>query len=87
MAKYNSRYLSSTEIVYHPFGQEEIEIDIYALSGQLVRRVAVTSQGTTPQRYSWNGLDNNGIAVGSGVYIVRVRSDLATKSTKVTLLR
>ena len=61
---------------------EQVDIDIYALSGQLVRRVSVMSQRASPKGYSWDDLENNRIAVGSGVYIVRVRSDLATMSTK-----
>ena len=39
------------------------------------------------QRVVWDGVDERGIPVGSGVYLIKVRDGKTTTSQKVTLVK
>ncbi|MCI0329391.1 MAG: type IX secretion system sortase PorU [candidate division Zixibacteria bacterium] len=62
---------------------DEVIIDIYSLAGRLVRSLRSTSAragynfGTT-----WDGRDNDGDRVASGVYIYKIRARQASKETE-----
>ena len=57
-------------------------LEVYALSGRLVARVSIGSDG----RALWSGRDAAGRAVPSGVYLARVRGERETIGTKFMLL-
>lgn len=48
---------------------EGAAVTIYDLTGQRLRRLPVSAG-----RAEWDGLDENGRAAGSGVYVVRIAS-------------
>lgn len=62
-------------------------ITIYDVAGRLVRRLSDGDLASGPHRIAWNGLDERACAVGSGIYIVQVRSPGSTSSAKVYRLR
>jgi len=53
--------------------QEKIEVSIYDLNGRKI--VTVVNEDKTPGRYQtlWNGRDQNGKEVNSGLYLVRLQ--------------
>ena len=52
---------------------ETLELTLYDLSGRQVRSLAKGAFGAGPHEVGWNGLDNAGRPVASGVYMVRLK--------------
>ena len=63
------------------------EVDIYSLSGQKIRRL--TSRSFQAGRHSvvWNGKDEFGLPAASGVYIVSLKMEGITASSRLTILK
>ncbi len=64
-----------------------VTLKIYNIRGQEVRTLVsgVRSAGTHTVR--WNGLDNHGIKVASGVYVYSLRAGKFVETKKMTLLK
>jgi hypothetical protein len=78
----------TTEIAWSIPRRSRIELDVYDLAGRLVKRlVASEIREAGPHRSEWNGLDDQGRAVASGVYLYRLRTDEFERVRKMTLLK
>ena len=64
-----------------------VSLTLYNLSGQVVRRLMEGYQDAGVYAYEWDGRDAQGQAVGSGVYIYRLRASDQIFVGKVTLIR
>ncbi len=65
----------------------DIDVAVYSITGQ---RVATLVRGLRPAgRYEmrWDGRDDAGQAMASGVYVTRLQAGLRTATTKLLLLR
>ena len=85
---YPNPFNPTTMIEYSVPEAAEVQVGIYNLLGQQVRTLA--SGEHQPGFYSalWNGLDENGIRVESGVYIYRMSSSAGfTATRKLVLLK
>lgn len=60
----------------------EADIKIYNVAGELVRTVEYT---TANGQASWDGKNDSGSTVASGVYIVYIKSDAGTKKIKIAV--
>lgn len=69
-------------------GDAEVDLRIYDASGRLVRTLA---RGRTyaagEHRLRWNGLDDRGLALGSGVYLARIGVGDLVRTQRLTLVR
>ena len=76
-----------TTISYSLGENSHVSIGIYNLKGQLVR--TLVSDRQTPGEHSvvWNGKDDRGAAVSSGVYFYRMQSGTYSKTNKMLLLK
>jgi len=84
---YPNPFNSSTNIEYFVPIEGKVLLDIYSIRGQLIKTLV---NGVSPRgRYSvqWDGTDDRGIKVSSGVYLYRIRAGSFTKTKKVVLLR
>ena len=68
-------------------GSGPVSLTLYNLSGQVVRRLMEGYQDAGVYAYEWDGRDAQGQAVGSGVYIYRLRASDQIFVGKVTLIR
>jgi hypothetical protein len=77
----------STSIAYHVPHESEVSIQIYDVSGRLVR--TLVDGATDPGRHLavWDGRSDSGESVGSGVYFCTMEADDYTASHKMMLLR
>jgi hypothetical protein len=50
-----------------------VTLRIYNVRGRLVRQLLSTPQSADEYEIRWNGLDDGGRFVGSGVYFLRLR--------------
>ncbi|MBA7564339.1 hypothetical protein ES708_06002 [subsurface metagenome] len=84
---YPNPFNSVTLIPYDVRQQSEVSLNIYTITGQLIKTVARGSHA--PGRYNarWNGTDANGNAVSSGLYILRMNALDFVQSKKILYLR
>lgn len=78
---------SSTNIPYQLEIETDYELAIFDMTGRRVR--LLESEHKTPGAYMavWNGRNDNGESVGSGVYAIRLKSGHQQMIRNVTLLR
>jgi hypothetical protein len=78
----------ATVIVYDLAAEQEVELRIYSVSGRLVRNL-VEGLSHEPGRHTitWDGRDNSGHEVSSGVYFYRIDAGPLKKARKMVLLR
>ena len=77
LMNYPNPFSSSTNFVFehnHPDEQLDVKINIYNTSGGLVKRIqqSFTPTGSRSNEISWDGTDDNGARLPSGVYVYRL---------------
>lgn len=75
-----------TTIKYQIPEDVHVAISIYNSLGQLVRTLVNEAQSAGEYEVVWDGTDNNGLRVSSGVYIYLMRAGDTFKQTKKLLL-
>jgi hypothetical protein len=75
-----------TTIVYEVAEAGQVRIDIYDVSGRLVRRLVDENRGVGRHTASWDGRDGSGNGVHSGVYFYRMTAPGYTSAAKKMLL-
>ena len=70
-----------------PAGANPVRVEIYNTAGQRVRLLLdqVLDQG--PHEITWDGLDNAGQPVSSGLYLYRVSAGTQVRTRKMSLMR
>lgn len=76
-----------TNISFDLSKAEQVRVEIFNLKGQRVRTLLDEFKASGNHQVSWNGKDERGLAVGSGMYIVRLKSAHNSKSAKILLLK
>jgi len=89
---YPNPFNPKTILEVHLASSAQVELDIYAINGRLVRSFKPGQQSAGRHPIVWDGLDEAGVAVGSGIYFCRVRSvsadgQILTASQKMSLVR
>ncbi len=74
---------SSTRINYTLAYQSKVCLTIYNIEGELVRTLQNTLVAAGKYAVDWNGLNDQGTAVGSGIYFYRLQTDGFTKTMKM----
>ncbi|MDP7475006.1 MAG: T9SS type A sorting domain-containing protein, partial [Candidatus Marinimicrobia bacterium] len=95
MQNYPNPFNPSTTIQYHLNQQGTVNVSVYNLSGQKIRQLVDSNQDPGQHSVSWDGKDEKGIAVGSGMYFYRLNvhsafagtRDGLSKTGKMVLLR
>lgn len=78
----------STRIIFSLAEDTQVTVDIYSSAGRLVRRL-VTSRAMTQGSHiiEWDGRNDQGQALPSGVYLYSINSDQGQQSGKMSLIR
>ena len=69
------------------WSREGVSIAIYSVTGQLVRRLAKTALLPGENRLRWDGRDEGGNSVASGIYIYVLHDVRRRQFGKMMLLR
>jgi endoglucanase len=77
---------SHTIIEYTTTTREEVTIEIYNPYGQVVRILSKGLPTPGTHKVVWSGDDENGSPVSAGIYLVRMRSQHASESSRVIVL-
>jgi len=76
-----------TVVTYAAPHEGHVELAIYNIAGQLVKTLVDGQQTPGWHTVTWNGRDDNGRSVASGVYFARMQAESFTGSTKMVLLK
>jgi len=83
---YPNPFNPETTISYSVKDRSPVRIEIYNLKGQKIR--TLVNQDQTPGHYRivWNGKDESGSSVGSGVYFYRMQAGSYSSTRKMLLM-
>ena len=87
LGNYPNPFNPSTTIRYTLAGSSEVTLAIYNLRGESVRTLVNGFQAAGEQSAVWNGKDDAGEAVASGVYVVRLLAGPFSDARKITLAK
>ncbi|NOZ03779.1 MAG: T9SS type A sorting domain-containing protein [FCB group bacterium] len=84
---YPNPFNIKTVIQYNLPTSGKIILEVYDLAGRSVRTLVNKTQPAGKQRVIWNGKNNNGASVPSGLYFTRLTYGNATKIKKMILVK
>lgn len=84
---YPNPFNPSTTIVFHLPEAAHVDLDIYDAAGRHVRTLLNDHADAGRHEAVWNGTDDSGSAVASGVYFYRLEVDGLALTRKIVLLR
>ena len=65
----------------------EVRVGVYDVSGRAVRTLVRGVEAAGTHRVAWDGRDDRGRVVGSGMYFVRLEFNGLTETRKVAFLK
>lgn len=78
---------SSTTIRFSLPGQSDVRLSIYNVLGQAVKSIEIENMPAGEGVIAWNGSDNSGGLVSSGVYMYCLRAGKYEATSRMTLLK
>ncbi len=78
---------ASTRIEYHLPAATEVALQVFNLQGQLVRTLVAGKQPAGRGAATWNGLDQSGEVVASGVYFIVLKTPEQNFTRKLVFAR
>jgi flagellar hook assembly protein FlgD len=84
---YPNPFNPSTQIRFALPSQAKVVLNIYSVSGELVRTLVNTDMGAGFYAVTWNGMNDNGQSVSTGVYLFRVQAGSFVSSKKMLLVK
>ncbi|NKB67401.1 MAG: T9SS type A sorting domain-containing protein [Candidatus Latescibacteria bacterium] len=86
-ANYPNPFNASTVIPFRLQRASRVQLDIYGATGQRVRRLVDEGLEAGGYQIPWDGLDQDGRSVASGVYLYRLQADGRVEARKLILVR
>jgi hypothetical protein len=83
---YPNPFNPETTISYAVKDAAPVHLEIYNLKGQLIRTLVNEVQASGRYKAVWNGTDNNGRAVSSGIYFYRMSAGQYSSTRKMLLV-
>lgn len=84
---YPNPFNPSTTIVYElPVGAR-VKLEVFNLLGQKVRTLVNKNQAVGLHQIQWDGKDDKGLGLSSGVYVYRLKAGTFNKSMKMLFLK
>ena len=87
MQKYPNPFNSSTTIEYHLQKSSKVTLRIYNLLGELMQTLVDEVKPPGVYKIDWDGKNLQGLQVGTGLYVVRIKAGKNTASKKILLVR
>jgi len=86
-AIYPNPFNPETTISYNLRSKEHVQIEIYNLRGQLVKTLEENTKSAGKYITKWDGTDNNGSSVGSGIYFCHFTAGKVKSVKKLSLIK
>lgn len=84
---YPNPFNPSTTIAFRTDQPGPVQIGIYNQKGQLVKSFNIETNRAGESSVVWNGDDDNGITVSSGIYFYRMKSGTYSNTKKMILMK
>ncbi|MCP4705371.1 MAG: T9SS type A sorting domain-containing protein [candidate division Zixibacteria bacterium] len=84
---YPNPFNPSTTIQFSLPRLSKVEIEVYNILGQTVRNLVNDEKPAGQYQVTWDGRDNSGKTVSSGIYFYKIKTDNFTSSKKMLLLK
>ncbi|MCP4582489.1 MAG: T9SS type A sorting domain-containing protein [candidate division Zixibacteria bacterium] len=84
---YPNPFNPSTVIQFSLPRLSKVEIEVYNILGQTVCNLVNEEKPAGQYQVTWNGRDNSGKTVSSGLYFYKIKTDSFTSSKKMILLK
>jgi hypothetical protein len=84
---YPNPFNASTSISFTLNKPEKVSLAVYNLTGQKVRELASGNYSSGSHTTVWDGKDNSGNAVSSGVYLARMESGGVSKVVRMAMVK
>jgi hypothetical protein len=84
---YPNPFNSATTISYHVSEITDIELTIFNILGQKIRTLVNCRQSAGSYQIQWDGQDNEGRNVASGIYFYRLKAGEFAKIRKMVLIK
>jgi FlgD Ig-like domain len=84
---YPNPFNPQTTIAFSLVARGRVSLAIYDVSGRIVRTLANETRAAGAYELTWDGLDDDGQAVASGVYFYRLVAPDFTQTKKMVLLK
>lgn len=84
---YPNPFNPSTTITIGLSKASDVNMEIYNIKGELVRKLASGMKSVGTHNILWNGLSDSGQACGSGIYLLKFMANGETIQAKLTLLK
>jgi len=86
-SNYPNPFNERTNIGYKLSSPSHVNLTIYNLMGEEIDTLVDEWKSAGNYQMSWDGRDNNGFTVPSGIYILRMRLDQSNQSRKILLMK
>lgn len=77
----------STTIAFELSAPANVRLVVYNMLGQIVREVVNDRRGSGVHRIIWDGRNQNGVSVSSGIYLYRLEAGSVVNSGKMLLIK
>jgi len=84
---YPNPFNPTTKINYSLKENSKVSINIYNIKGQKVKQLVSDQLSTGQHSAVWNGKDNNGRSVSSGIYFYKLKTGNFEKTRKMILMK
>jgi len=87
LRNYPNPFNPSTTIAFESQARAEVNLDIYNLKGQLVRKLYQGQIEAGTSSFVWDGMDDKGEAVATGIYFYRLQNGKETHTRKMLMMK
>jgi hypothetical protein len=84
---YPNPFNASTRISFYISQQSRVKIELYDITGGLIRVLADSQYSAGTHSLVWNGTDNEGKELSSGVYLYRFKADGLSATKRLVLIK
>lgn len=84
---YPNPFNPSTVISYELQHSTAVQVRVYNLAGQVVAHLVTGIESAGKKEVVWNGLDDSGVPVNNGIYIIRLQTEETSVSIKAMCLK
>ena len=84
---YPNPFNPTTTIKFSLDGPQRVLIQIFDISGRIVSTLLDETRNKGTYTVTWNGMDNHGNSLASGIYLIQMKAGTYTVTRKITMLK